>query len=121
MADRYERTPKPGPRPVSERVFIPKWVITVIPLATATIGLASGIVATTWKVRTVFDGLNASITAQAVATASLSQTIDQTVKPALVEVTASAAKIAAHDTRLAVIESTCCGGSGKRSTIGDAK
>lgn len=111
MAGRYEREPPPRTRTVSERVFIPKWVVTVIPLIATTFGLAAGIVSTTWKVQAIFDQQTTAITAQATATASLRQTLDQTVTPALAEVAASTVKIAGHSTRLAVIERACCGES----------
>lgn len=99
---------------------MPAWVPAVDRFGAAMVGAVLGVVSVVWQARGVIEAQTKAIDAQAAATASLRQTIDETVRPTIAKVDALDLRVAAHGVRIAVIESTCCGpvASVKTSSIG---
>jgi len=97
---------------------LPAWVPAVDRFGAALVGAIIGVVSVVWQARGVIEAQTKAIDAQAAATASLRQTIDETVRPTIAKVESHDLTISAHGVRLAVIESTCCGQSPKSSTVG---
>lgn len=97
---------------MTRRFTLPGWAVTLGTAGSAVFGLLVGVASAAWSARSMVD-------AQTAAIASLQQTLDQTVHPAIVRVEAHETRIAGHDTRIAVIEQTCCGGKpAARPTVG---
>lgn len=92
-------------------ITIPKWMITLGTVVAAVFGVFVGIASAAWSARSMVD-------AQTAAIASLQQTLDQTVRPALAEVDEHTRRIGEHTTQIAVIERTCCDDTPTRSTAG---
>jgi hypothetical protein len=88
---------------------LPAWVPAVDRFGAALVGAVLGIVSVVWQARGVIEGQTTAIAAQAAATASLRQTIDETIRPTLAKVEVLGLRVEAHGIRIAVIESTCCG------------
>jgi hypothetical protein len=98
---------------MSERLVITKSMFTLGALAVTLFGILTGVATTAWQAKAMVDDQTAAI-------ASLRQTLDQKVEPALAQVVTNTGRLAGHDTRLAVIERSCCGPS-LSATIGDSK
>jgi len=98
---------------MTRRFTLPGWLVTLGTVASTLFGLFIGVASAAWSARSMVDEQTAAI-------ASLRQTLDQTVHPALVEVESHGVRLAGHDTQLAVINQTCCGdkGTSGRSTVG---
>ena len=98
---------------MTKSIAIPQWAVTLGSIGAAVFGALIGVASAAWSARSMVD-------AQTAAIASLQQTLDQKVEPAILEVTDHAHQIAGHDTRITVIEKTCCAGPLARTSIGSA-
>jgi len=86
---------------MNKTLQIPAWAVTLGSLLLTLGSLGAGVVSAGWAARGVLEKQTQAIT-------SLRQTINETVKPALAEAKTHGAQLGAHETRLAVIESSCC-------------
>lgn len=87
---------------MTRRFVLPGWLVTLGSLAVTIFGVLIGVATASWQARSL-------VSEQTEAIASLRQTLDESVRPTLAEVANHTGRISTHETRLAVIERTCCG------------
>ena len=86
---------------MTRRFVLPGWLVTLGSLAVTIFGVLIGVATASWQAR-------ALVAEQTEAIASLRQTLDESVRPTLAEVVQHTARLSGHETRIAVIERTCC-------------
>ena len=86
---------------MTRRFVLPGWLVTLGSLAVTIFGVLIGVATASWQAR-------ALVSEQTEAIASLRQTLDESVRPTLAEVVVHTERLSNHDTRLAIVELTCC-------------